>query len=165
MTLADDPDHLQLRRAHRDTVAGAHPDIDRDRKVVGVVLARHGLGPGRLDDLGESLDMIVVTVGGDHSGQVPVPGSTVASGNGGDQLQQSGGIVGGIDEGLLAGGSAAQQVGIVRHRADGDLRDDQAARIAGVGGSAHPDLPGVRHGASLLTPRGPQVCWGSRVVR
>ena len=61
-------------------------------------------------------------------------------------------LVGGVDQRLLAGERAAQEVGVVRHRADRDLGDDEVAGLARVGRAADLDLSGVAHGTSLPVP-------------
>ena len=74
--------------------------------------------------------MVGVPVGGDDPRQTGVS----------DDRKQGGWLVGGVDQRLLAGDRAAQEVGVVRHRADRDLGDDEVAGLAGVGRSADLDL-------------------------
>jgi hypothetical protein len=69
-------------------------------------------------------------VGGDDPGQTGVT----------DQRQQGVRLVGSVDERLLAGERAAQEVRVVGHRADRDLGDDEIARFARVGRPADLDL-------------------------
>jgi hypothetical protein len=95
----------------------------------------HGLGFGRLDDLGERAVVVPVPVRGDDGAHPALA----------DQVQQVLGLVGGVDQQLLPGGRAAEQVGVVGHLADGQLRDRQAGQLPHVGGAAHLDVARVAH--------------------
>ena len=78
----------------------------------------------RVDDVGERPVVVPVLVGGDHGGQ---PGVA-------DEGEQGLRLVGRVDEDLLAGAPAAQQVGVVGHLlVDRDLGDRQVRRAPRVG--------------------------------
>ncbi len=79
---------------------------------------RDGRGAGGLLHLRQGRVMIPVLVGGDDRGQRPAA----------DQGEQRVGLVSRIDQRQLARLGAAQQVGIVVHRADCDLGDGEAGR-------------------------------------
>ncbi len=54
-------------------------------------------------------------------------------------------FVGGVDQRLLAGEVALEQIGVVGHPADGDLGDLQVTRLLDICWTADLDLTCVRH--------------------
>src|SRR5690606_7312679 len=109
----------QLVLADPDGVAVVDEHVRLDRDPLGVVAAGVGSGAGGLDDGGERLPVVPVPVGG-HDGRDAVRA---------DQLQQRLRLRGGVDQELLAGLAAAQQVGVVVHGADRDLGDHQVGQL------------------------------------
>ncbi len=129
--MPDEVDHLEPAVADLDDVAVADPAVHGHRQLVGVLGAGDRLGAGRLDDLGERPVVVPVLVGGDHPAQAVVA----------DHRRMCGGVVGGVDEHLLVGGAAAQQVDVVVHLADRELRDGQRRELPDVRGTAGLTLP------------------------
>ena len=111
--------------------------LHRDREVGGVGRVGHGLRAGRLDDLRQRPVVVPVPVRGDDGAQVGVP----------DQGPQLVGFRGRVDQQRLPGGGAPQQVGVVRHLADGELGDGQAGQLADGGRTTHLDVAGVGRSA------------------
>ena len=131
-------DDREGARADRDPVSLADPLVDNDPGLlgdrVGVGLAGDHRRTGGPDDLGERAVVVPVPVRGDDGGETPVA----------DQLEQTGRVVGGVDQDLVAGVGAAQQVAVVGHRrVDGDLGDLQGTRRTPVRLAAGGDLAGV----------------------
>ena len=121
-----------------DAVALADPVVDGDSGLlgdgIGVGIAGDHRSAGGLHDLGEGSVVVPVLVGGDHGREAAVA----------DQLEQTWGLVGGVDQDLVSRVGAPQEVAVVRHlRVDGDLRDLQGAGGAGLGVAAGGDLAGV----------------------
>ena len=119
----------------------------------GVRCADDDLGAGGGDDVGQRAVVVPVLVGGDDGGQ---PG--VAD----ERQQRVGRRVGRVDQHLVAGVVAPQQVAVVGHlRVDRDLGDGQVGRargrrrlppgchVAGVGVSAWSPRSDLRQGAAV----------------
>ena len=98
---------------------------------------------------------------GDGRERLPVIGMAMGSQDGrdrrsleGHQLPKPGRLVGGVDEQAFAGRGAPQQVGVVRHRPDGELGDGQCRQPSDVHGAADRDLAGVvSHDRNANVPR------------
>jgi hypothetical protein len=136
----DDP---ECASAHRDARALVDKLVSGYVDPLGVVPAgdRRRAGPGH--HLGERLPVVLVPVGGDDPLEPAVT----------DQPQQRGRVVRRVDQHLLVGLAAAEQVGVVVHRPDGDLRDHQLGQLVGLHGTADLDVSVVlRHAPS----------WGTR---
>ena len=127
--------HRQLDRTEPQHVAvleehlGLHRDLGRVQRV------REGTRPRRGHHFGQPLPVVTVPVRGDHADQPVRP----------DQVEQAAGVVGGVDEDLLPAGPAAQQVRVVVHRPDRELRDHQPGQLPHVGVAARLYLAGVVH--------------------
>ena len=109
--VADQVDHRQRRVAERDRVSlvdqfvRCHRDARRVRRV------RHGHGAGRRAHLFERLPVVGMLV----RGHDPLDRHVA------DHLEQPLGLGGRVDEQPLASAGAAQQIGVVLVRPDGDL--------------------------------------------
>ena len=99
--VADEMAGGQLDPADPDRVPVLDRHIGRDGDALRVVPSGIGAGAGRLDDLGQRLPVVAVAVGGDDGRDGVVA----------DQMEQGLGLVGRVDQQLLAGGPAAQQIG------------------------------------------------------
>ncbi|CAM5692850.1 hypothetical protein SALBM311S_11119 [Streptomyces alboniger] len=132
-----------------DRVAVVDQDVGGHRDALGVEPPGVGAGAGGRDDLGERLPVVAVPVRGDDGRDAVVT----------DRAEQGVRVVGGVDQQLLVGGPAAQQIGVVVHRADRDLGDHQVLELVHVGGSADRHLSAVRHDEppSGVRPSGDRV--------
>jgi hypothetical protein len=72
-----------------------------------------------------------------------------------DQLEQPPRLVGRVDEQALAGAVAAQEVGVVVHRAHSDLAHAQLRQLPLLRRAADLHVSGVRH-RPILPDRGPE---------
>ena len=88
-----------------------------------------------VDDLGERLPVVAVLVRGDDGRDAVVT----------DQPSRVARVVGRVDQELLVGGPAAQQIGVVVHRADRDLGDHQVRELVHIRRSADLHRSAVRH--------------------
>ncbi len=124
---------------HPDGVAVVDQHVGGHRNAVGVVPAGVRARAGGLDDRGERLPVVAVLMRGDDGRDAVVT----------DHAQQRVRVVRGVDQQLLVRGPAAQQIGVVVHRADRDLGDHQVLELVHVGGAADRHLSAVGHVGSL----------------
>src|SRR5690606_24400471 len=135
-------------------VAVVDQHVGRYGDALGVVTAGVGAGAGGGHHLGERLPVVPVPVGGDDGGDAVVA----------DRAEQRAGVVGRVDQQLLVGGPATQQIGVVVHGADRDLGDHQVLEFVHVGWAADRHPTAVRHGRQPIAhgPRGrPRTSSGS----
>lgn len=121
--MADEPAGGELDLSDADHVAVVHEHVGRHGNPLGVVPAGVGAGAGGGHDLRERLPVVAVPVGGDDGRDAVVT----------DHAQQRPGVVRRVDQQLLVGGPAAQQVRVVLHGADRDLGDHQVLEFVHVG--------------------------------
>jgi DNA-binding transcriptional ArsR family regulator len=134
----------QVDERHRAVAEGQHlavlrPPADLDRKLVrvGGMRDHHRTGAGL--HLRQRLPVI----------GVPVRGHDGADRGIADHLHQPVRLVGRVDQQPLARADAAQQVGVVVHRAHRYLGHGQAAELTGVGRAADMNLSRVSHPKNL----------------
>jgi hypothetical protein len=135
-------DDVEPQVADGDAVAVVEPLVGRDRQLRGVVPAGRRRGSGRRDDVGERAVVVPVPVRGDDARQA-TPAVRLALG---DERQQPRGVVRGVDQELLAGGAAGDQIAVVVHLRDADLADHRVGQLPHVRGAADQHLTRVRHG-------------------
>jgi hypothetical protein len=124
--VADQVDRGQRHVAELDRPAVLHEFVGRHRDARRVQRVRDG---GRASGglyLGERPPVVAVLVRRDDLLYLAVA----------DHLQQSFRLGGRVDQERLAGARAPQQVGVVVHRADGDLRDGDAVDLPRLSGPA-----------------------------
>ena len=121
-------DHLQRHPAHRDRAAVLDRVVDGHRQLGGVEGVRDLAGAELVGHRAEGLPVVVVAVRGDRGAQLSAAGR-------GDDLRQPVRLVRRVDQQRLSGRGAHQEVGVVVHRADRDLRDGQGAEVAAGGGA------------------------------
>jgi hypothetical protein len=127
-------DDLQRHLAHPYELSIFDSDAG-DWECVRVGGMCDGLGVREGDDVLEGVPVVVVLVRGDHCGDSGVT----------DEVEQPVGLVGRVDEELLTGCAAAQQIGVVVHRANGKLSDAQVRQLSHVRRSAGGHISGVGH--------------------
>jgi DNA-binding transcriptional ArsR family regulator/uncharacterized protein YndB with AHSA1/START domain len=128
-----DERHRAVAEGQHLAVLGAPADLDRKLVRVGRVGDHHRAGPGL--HLGQRLPVIGVPVRGDDRLDRRVP----------DHLDQPARFVGRVDEQALTRAGAAQQVGVVVHRAHGYLGHGQAVDLTSVRRAADMNLSRVSH--------------------
>ena len=114
-----------------------------DREFIGVGGVSDGPGARLGDHVLEAEPVILVAVGSDHSGQPSRP----------DELKQSVRLVRRVDEELLSGRLAPQQVCVVVHRSDRNLGDHEVGQLPYVGRPTFAHLAGVGHIETLTERR------------
>ena len=141
--VAGDGDDLDRAVADGDGVTVRDGAGDRDaglgRDRVGVLDAGDGDRRVGVDDGRQGAVVVPVLVRGDHRRDAGLA----------DERQDRLGLGGRVDEHLLAGLLAAQEVGVVRHLlVHGDLGDRQVLELADVGRAADLHLAGVAAGVA-----------------
>ncbi len=135
--VAAEVDDLEFALAEAQGVAVFEEVVGRHREGGRVLGVGGGVGAEGTCHRAERLPVVGVLVGGDDGAQGR------ARGVGADQVGDALGVVGGVDEQRIVGRGAHQQVGVVVHRADGQLGDAQTGQRAPGGGSAGFDVAGV----------------------